>query len=364
MQIDFHLCVTYVVSRIAGFGHREAETIAHCAQYVDDAVNSGTILFDNGAMYTRISSAHKMLDYRNFDELADRHVWIPFHFLPGNNGKRAGENPDGTFIEKLICRPGSHTAKDMINACIKDRDALYGLHRLGIALHVYADTWAHQGFAGVIHKINAVKKLDDNDNIDSSFGAKLKNLFGDLFDNISGEFVGGILPLGHGAALSLPDRPYLKWSYMDAYGNKMVRDNPAQFLDAADEMCKAIQRFKAGNPDADVPGLANADRDRIMGMMTDTTDENGDIRYKKWLDAIKGGFFGFPPVTLNYIPKGPGSWKHQAIGTDKEIDIEDEKHPYSPSFLGSDWKLFHDALMAHRFSIINEILPQYGICAA
>lgn len=364
MQIDFHLCVTYVVSRIAGFGHREAETVAHCAQYVDDATNSGTIIFDNGAMYSRTSSAHKILDYKNFNELANRHVWIPFHFLPGNNGKKAGENPDGTFIEKLICRPGSFVAKDMINACIRGCNALYGLHRLGITLHVYADTWAHQGFAGVIHKVNAVKKLDDDDNIDPSFGAKLKNFFGDLFDDISGEFVGGVLPLGHGAALSLPDRPYLKWTYKDSRGNTVLRDNPVEFLEAAHEMCMAVQRFRAGNPDADVPGLAGADRDRIMRMMMDIKDENGETRCKKWLDALKEGFFGFPPVTLGYIPKGAGSWKYQAIGTDKEIEVEDEKFPYSPSFLGSDWKLFHDALMAHRFSIINEILPKYGICAA
>ncbi|OQW99797.1 MAG: hypothetical protein BWK74_01375 [Desulfobacteraceae bacterium A6] len=364
MQIDFHLCVTYVVSRLAGFGHREAETVAHCAQYVDDATNSGTIKFDNGAMFSRTSSAHKILDYKNFNELANRYVWIPFHFLPGNNGKKAGENPEGTFIEKLICRPGSFVAKDMINACIRGGNALYGLHRLGIALHVYADTWAHQGFAGVINEINAVKKLDDEENIDAVFGSKLKKFFGDIFDDIACEFASGIIPLGHGAALSLPDRPYLKWTYKDSRGNTVARDNPAQFLEAAHEMCRAVQRFRAGNPDADVPGLANADRERIMRMMTDIKDENGDERCKKWIDALKEGFFGFPPVTLGYIPKGAGSWKYQAIGSDKEVDIEAEKHPYSPSFLGSDWKLFHDALMAHRFSIINEILPRYGICAA
>jgi nucleoside 2-deoxyribosyltransferase len=72
MQIDFHHAVTYVVARLAGFGHREAEVVAYCAQYVDDATNTGEIIFENGAMYSRICSAHKMLDYRNFDELASR----------------------------------------------------------------------------------------------------------------------------------------------------------------------------------------------------------------------------------------------------------------------------------------------------
>ena len=84
MQIDFHHSVTYVLSRIAGFLHSEASIIAYCAQYVDDATNSGIIHFDNGWSFDRICSAHKLLDYRNFQELANHHVWIPFHFLPGN----------------------------------------------------------------------------------------------------------------------------------------------------------------------------------------------------------------------------------------------------------------------------------------
>ena len=98
MQIDFHHAVTYVCARLAGFEPREADIIGTAAQYVDDAVNSGAILFNNGAMYARISSAHKMLDYRNFEALADHLVWVPFHFLPGNGGLPAGQHPAGSFV--------------------------------------------------------------------------------------------------------------------------------------------------------------------------------------------------------------------------------------------------------------------------
>ncbi len=132
MQIDFHHAVTYVVARLAGFGHREADVIAYCAQYVDDATNSGEIIFENGAMYGRICSAHKGLDYRHFDVLASRRVWVPFHFLPANGGKKAGENPYGTFIDKLVCGPDSHVLRDMVRMYIEKRGALFGLHRLGI----------------------------------------------------------------------------------------------------------------------------------------------------------------------------------------------------------------------------------------
>ena len=111
MQIDFHHGVTYVLARLAGFSHDEAQIIAHSAQYVDDAVDDGTLFFDNEGAYEFISSAHKMLDYRNFSKLANHHVWIPFHFLPGNDldPKLRGKVPD--FVQQAICRPNSVTAK-------------------------------------------------------------------------------------------------------------------------------------------------------------------------------------------------------------------------------------------------------------
>ena len=69
MQIDGHHTMTYIAARLAGFSKPKASIIAYSAQYVDDATNSGVIKFDNEAMYQRISSAHRMLDYRNSDEL-------------------------------------------------------------------------------------------------------------------------------------------------------------------------------------------------------------------------------------------------------------------------------------------------------
>lgn len=82
MQIDFHHTVTYVVARAAGFSHPESETIAYSAQYVDDATDLGLVQFylgdpaksKIGPTYTRISSAHKMLDYRNNSELANTFI--------------------------------------------------------------------------------------------------------------------------------------------------------------------------------------------------------------------------------------------------------------------------------------------------
>lgn len=357
MQIDGHHAMTYVAARCAGYGHAQATTIAYSAQYVDDATNSGEIHFKNGAMYSRISSAHKMVDYRNSDALANHRVWVPFHFLPGNGGAAAGENPEGSFIRKLICTPNSNVAKDMLRACAGDMDKPYALQRLGIAMHVYADTWAHQGFAGVNHKINEVKDLESTSKeMDESFLGKIENFF------LSEAF-----PLGHGAALSYPDQPYLKWKYTNGLGETVERDNQAIFIDAVDNMCRALQCFKVKDANMcieDAAGLAGADRDEFFTLIQSVEGDSGEERHVKWLEEIKNGRFSFGPVLLDYVPKGKGSWKHKAIGQLAAADTGREVFSYKKSFLTSDWKKFHDALQAHRFDVLHDILPKYGICAA
>lgn len=364
MQIDFHHATTYVVARYAGFEHQQAEIIAYCAQYVDDATNSGNIKFDNNAMYSHISSAHKTFSYENFDELSNHNVWIPFHFLPGNGLKPAGEDPEGRFIEKIICRPDSPVAQDMVRDCIARQNKPYGLHRLGITLHVYADTWAHQGFAGVTHKINSIRALDEFGEKDETFLKKMKHLFKDAFNQEQGELIGNALPLGHGAALSQPDKPFLKWSYQDCNNQFVKRDNTELFLDAADKMCQVMQRYQLGDPDAAVSGLDHGGRDKIEELFLSITDPDGDVRHQQWLEKIAEGFFHFPAVHLEYQAKGSGSWKYKALGTTELEDKTTDVFSYHASFLKSDWKMFHDALLAHRFFIIYDLLPNYGICAA
>jgi hypothetical protein len=354
MQIDFHHAVTYVCARLAGFDDREAGTIAYAAQYVDDATNSGVIEFDNGARFQRISSAHKLFDYRNLQNLANSQVWIPFHFLPGNGGLPAGQSPPGSFVEKLICQADSPIARDMVQACIQQHQSPYGLHRLGITMHVYADTWAHQGFVGVNHRVNEARQLVDGT------GQADQN----LLQRLKGYFIGEALPLGHGAVLGNPDKPFLRWGYTNGHGVAIVRDNPASFMAAVTAMHAVMQRYRLGDPTTAVASLLESDRQRIAQEFTQTTANSSHVRHRAWIAAIAAGDFSFGPATIDYIPKGKGSWKHLALGTEADDDRDHQRFPYQPSFLTSDWKRFHDALQAHHFHIIHELLPRYDICVA
>mgnify|MGYP001024853904 CR=1 FL=1 len=348
MQIDFHHAVTYVAARFAGFGHDEAAVVAHAAQHVDDATSDRRVVFDNRAMYTRIASAHKNFDPHNLDELESHLVWLPFHFLPGNGGAKAGTDPTGTFIDKIRCLPGhrSPVAQDMIEATIQVRHKPNALHRLGITMHVYADTWSHQGFAGVLHRVNAVNHMED---IGSSraFGPTwLGDIMGDL-----------VPPLGHGQARIFPDMPFLRWAYENGRGEAIERNNPADFREAADAMCRAMQRFRAA-PETGIPA---SDLERIGALFTrrDTTTVKADKRHRIWLAAIGAGEFSFGAGVLTYAEEGPASWRAQALGTSEER----ADYPYAPAFLASHWKRFHDALQEHRLTLLHDILPKYGICA-
>jgi hypothetical protein len=276
MQIDFHHGVTYVVARLAGFQHVEADIIAYCAQYVDDATNSGLIQFDNGCSFSRISSAHKMLDYRNFQELANHRVWIPFHFLPGNGGLSAGENLALAMDRKLICKPNSYVAQDLVRECIAQRNDPYALHRLGVTMHVYVDTWAHQGFSGINHQLNDVIELLDGDgNRDIS-----------LMDRLASFFIGEALPIGHGTVLSNPDKPFLRWGYINHNGDRIMRDNPSDYLEAAQHLFMTFQRYRLGDAEADVPRLPEADRQQIASLFETLTQAKGHERHEAWLSAI------------------------------------------------------------------------------
>jgi hypothetical protein len=348
MQIDFHHAVTYVAARGAGFAHEEADIIACASQYVDDATSSGAVVFSNKALYTRTSSAHQSVDLKNLDDVENHLVWLPFHFLPGNGGLPAGESPSDKFIDKLICRPDSPPARDMLEQAFLQRDKPNALHRLGITMHVYADTWAHQGFAGVLHEVNEVDEARE------VAGA---GLFGDLTSFLFNVIDNAIPPLGHGRANIFPDMPFLSWEYRNMLDPKPIaRNNTDIFCEAADALCKAMQEYRGVKVQS---GFGNEDKDVIRALFSSLQEADGDKRHAAWLEAIAQGKFSFGSATISYDAEGRNSWKAQALGTSRDLPV----HIYKDDFLQSNWKMFHDALQQHRLSLLHDILPKYGICA-
>jgi hypothetical protein len=219
-------------------------------------------------------------------------------------------------------------------------------------MHVYADTWAHQGFAGVLHRVNEVENVEETSN-SGVFNEKLGRWLRDMLDD-------AIPPLGHGRANVFPDMPFLSWQYKNGCRKKIERNNTKDFCDAANKLCIAMKRYRLGNADARVSGIERQDMSRIRSLFIGTKLEKGDERHEVWLKAIADGEFSFGPEKLSYTPRGKNSWKAKALG----ISYDRRVHTYKKNFLESDWKMFHDAIQAHRFVMLHDILPRYGICAA
>ena len=224
-------------------------------------------------------------------------------------------------------------------------------------MHVYTDTWAHQGFAGVNHKINEVSGLKTNNKtLDKSFANKIANFF------LSESF-----PLGHGAALSHPDHPSLVWEYKNGLDETVSRNNIDIFMDATNKMCKAMQCFRQSDLSMDLesmPGLPQKDTNKIFSLIKSIKGDSGEVRHEKWIDEIRKGSFSFEPEEISYVAKGKGSWKQMSIGQLAAYDTGREEFTFRKTFMSSNWKLFHDALQAHRLDILHDVLPKYGICAA
>lgn len=143
MEKDFHYYCIAVLAKAAGFSDQDALTIGYASQHVDDAaesetINVGHILFD--PVRTSYFGLH------SYDWSVQKRVYIPFHFLPP---KRMTE-PEDPFVTT----PGGDFPMRLLEMTRVTPDRLQRLCRIGVALHSYADTWAHHGFSGREHEEN------------------------------------------------------------------------------------------------------------------------------------------------------------------------------------------------------------------
>ncbi len=237
MQKDFHFYVTYVLARCAGFGPKEAGVVAYASQFTDDAVEEDPLRFENGGFFQPVTTSHNYHSLRGAlaspTREAGYRVWIPFHFMPGGD-ERSGKSED-PFYRRLEVRPvklGDGSPLDRaLRRMLEAGDRPYGLHLLGIALHVLADTWSHQGFIGLTRPENEVEDMEIEGER-KGFWDVLKEELYDLIPNT-----------GHAEALTIPDEPYRRWSYRDFRGKPYQIDNVERSLSAARECYRVLAAY-------------------------------------------------------------------------------------------------------------------------
>lgn len=144
MDIEFHYWITGLIASRAGFTDDEAYTIAYSSQYVDENDISYTIVDrrDNSKYINFVSQTMNILKPK--DTLM--RIYPIFHFVPGDPMAPSARRRDGK-MHVLNTTPDNANANAMIDAAFAAPEYTR-LFRIGIASHVYVDTWAHQNFVG------------------------------------------------------------------------------------------------------------------------------------------------------------------------------------------------------------------------
>ena len=214
MQIDAHYYAVLAFSRAAGFKKQHARDIAYASQFVDDAkinhvipkgkvpptIKGHLVTIGNEKCFYDMATCHSYKKIETFNYNSMSKNTIPFHFMPGCDGNN--------FVKKLRCKENGPVIQAMFDQVIERGNLL----ELGIALHVFADTYSHQGFSGLLSKVNDITKLDIEGK-SRRIGDIAQKLRHQVMKNIYAKFDKYMPAYGHGQALEFPDIPYLSWSY-------------------------------------------------------------------------------------------------------------------------------------------------------
>lgn len=212
MRRDFHYYAVYAIARYAGIKAPIAEIVAYASEHVDDAKADSPIPLEGGGQLCPVRSAHSLLDPSFYESHAALAVYMPFHFFPSLKGQ--------TLKDRAICQPESPGIVALKRQTLKQLRRSFGPHALGIALHVIADSYAHQGFCAIKAPANQVSHLA----VHSS----------GLLDIALPTAAALLPPIAHLQATTCPDEPACTWSYTSATGHRIQADNVSRYLLAAE----------------------------------------------------------------------------------------------------------------------------------
>ncbi len=344
MQTDMHYYGTFAMARASGLIQEVAQVIAIAAEYVDDSDAVGLELQD-GIVLGASPTAHHPLNKANLDIVDQRGTWVPFHFLPGNEGD--------TTHERLICRKDSKVAREMVDHHVALPLEGYNLELLGITAHAYADTFSHYGFSGIGSPLNQVDPSTIKLHVkDTAVLEYITNKSKDFFEKYVFSVPANIAALGHGAVATFPDRPYLTWEFTYASSKKGsgARVNQATFLEACEKLHAMFIEFGERNTRF-VESGARRTFIAINATVKEVLAVEGDMaaRIAAWQRvASSGALFGKPVQ----IP---------AYSKTFAADIEIMKAHTMASVKSTSAYAFLKAAAVHRDYVVDELLPKYQL---
>jgi len=354
-----HYYGTYAMARAAGLTRDASRTIATAAQFVDDNASKDNIGFKDGARLDSEATAHHAYQIKNIDLEDQRRIWVPFHFLPGNEGD--------SFTERLICRKDSRIAREMIRHSLRLAKQPYALPLMGIAAHVYADTFSHYGFSGISSRRNKIKDGSIAFLVDLKPGTEKyirdkEKAFREtytqecgLMDNVKSFFAENLSgALGHGDAVTFPDRPYLKWGfeYEDPEKKSLRRNNPKTFLKGCEVLHRFFRRFAMSRPEYGDENFSAFPPIRALVEDVLKTEARKSGRIRAWQEAAKSGrlFASGPEPIPRY---NADLWHNQRDNLSRRKD--------SSGIPGLPVYRFYQAASVHRNYVLRDLLPSHGL---
>lgn len=347
MQTDMHYYGTYAMACAAGIMPTAAQVIATSAEYVDDS-NVFNATLSDGTYLEAEATAHHPIDKQNINNVDQRKIWVPFHFLPGNEGD--------TLEEKLICRTDSQLAREVIEHNLTFANSDFGLEIIGITAHVYADTFSHYGFSGISSSVNRVipETIKLNNIVSQNIENYIKNKFNDFTDKYIKGQIADIVGLGHGSVGTYPDRPFLNWNFEYEDGRSSgTRENKQTFLEACRQLHRVFTEFTKARPEIIVEGLrrefADIEQEVSQVIATEGSMEN---RIDAWQKAVTDGKI-FNNTDKSAIPVYDNTGYEENRENLSTFDREDVRSTSIYSFL--------NAAKVHRDFVLDELLPKYNL---
>jgi hypothetical protein len=324
MNEEFHYYAIRYLADAAGLAPDTAALVALSSARVDRALSSWEILdFPGGRLTERTQ------DYSFWSEDTARGIYVPFHFIPGDRQRaaadRRGDGGNGSLSPYIVTEDGP-LAKELLVGALRGGNPW----RIGIALHAYADTWAHQNFSGRLEAEN-------------DLGV-------------------GLPPAGHLQALRAPDEATGAWEDPRLRpGLGRVR-NSERFLGAARKIYRYLRtwnRSSFGDEEevlgrlALLWGGASGDGEgRKASFVVDLGVEPPD--YRAWLDeaGIPEGeadvrSSGYERLAWLRAEIGPGGRKPRPLDT-------------GGRYAGSALRRWDEAAREHR-EAVGEILRREGL---
>lgn len=302
MEKDFHHHIVYTLAKVAGFDKKiensdetEAEIIAYASQYVDDNCDRKYVISHSDSEYpislpSKIETKNgryyyplitQAVDIKSLDLKIQHYVFMPFHFLPGDyETVKINDNSNPYCTTR-----NSVNANKLLDESLNSEN----LYRMGIALHTYADTWAHERFTAFNEAWNKVVDWYKD--------------FKALAPNI-----------GHADVWHLPDQICKTWrDHRFKEGPVVNRDRA---FEATEKIYEKLYKQRKGTPWGDI-------RNEIEKIIYLTEIDDSDE--KKVYNERKKRFEEFVGKLLNY---DKDKWIATVIGF--ELEKTEEYDPSDP----------------------------------